>query len=331
MPTPADLAFWSLANRRAARMTPDMAAAVLRAFAVLRATITDAELQGLLATHALDAIVDAVTKDATMQPAMAPVQEQIRRALGRSIAQTARSFPRPPGGPPMPPITPTSTVSVGFDVLNPRIVDGIRTMETKVISSLTDDVKATVRQVVERGLHAGVGPKAIAKELRASIGLGPTQEQEVTNFRAALRGQDGRSPFDYLKRDRRYDATLKKALGADGNGLSDSQVETMVDAYRKRRIAQNAETVSRTAMLDAQKTGQHLAIADAVDKGVYDPSRLVKTWVGVMDSRERPEHVAMEGETVPWDQPYSTGEMTPGSSTFNCRCVSRYAQRPAGA
>ena len=163
----------------------------------------------------------------------------------------------------------------------------------------------------------------IARDLRTVVGLGPAQLQQVDNFRDALLGQNGRSITGYTLRDKRFDRTILKG------DLTPQQVDKMVEAYTRKRVAQNAESVARTATLDAQKLGQHLAMDDAVKKGVYDPNRLVKTWRGVMDSRERPEHVAMEGETVPYDQAYSTGEITPGSSTYNCRCISIYHQRPA--
>jgi hypothetical protein len=87
-------------------------------------------------------------------------------------------------------------------------------------------------------------------------------------------------------------------------------------------VAFNAETNTRTLSLEAQKVGSALTWQDAIDRGVVDPSRLMKRWSGVMDSRERPEHVAMEGEVVRFDEPYSNGEDIPGISTWNCRCVS---------
>jgi hypothetical protein len=72
------------------------------------------------------------------------------------------------------------------------------------------------------------------------------------------------------------------------------------------------------------KKGQALSIDKAVEMGVYDPNALVKSWKGVLDDREREEHLAMEGETVPYDALYSNGEDTPGELTFNCRCVSYF-------
>jgi uncharacterized protein with gpF-like domain len=45
----------------------------------------------------------------------------------------------------------------------------------------------------------------------------------------------------------------------------------------------------------------------------------LKTWFGVMDERERDEHVALEGETVGIDENFSNG--IPYPSEPNCRCA----------
>lgn len=49
-----------------------------------------------------------------------------------------------------------------------------------------------------------------------------------------------------------------------------------------------------------------------------------KTWSGVLDDRERDEHVAMEGETVSIDSTFSNGLQYP--SEPNCRCTLLYAE-----
>jgi hypothetical protein len=83
----------------------------------------------------------------------------------------------------------------------------------------------------------------------------------------------------------------------------------------------NAETNARTAALDAQRSAQRLVWEEAIESGAVARGDVTKTWRGVKDERERPEHLAMEGETVQFDQPFSNGEMIPGESTYNCRCI----------
>lgn len=49
-----------------------------------------------------------------------------------------------------------------------------------------------------------------------------------------------------------------------------------------------------------------------------------KTWSGVLDDRERDEHVELEGETVAIDEAFSNGLMFP--SEPNCRCTVTYSE-----
>jgi len=293
-------------------MQPDVQLAVLKAFRIIRESLSETQLARIISTGNLDALLDAALRQAVMDTAFQPVRDQIRRSVGQSVTYYAKQIAIPatlPG------------VTIAFDVLSPHVIDGIRSLETKVVGDLEKDARETVRAFVENGLRDGVGPRTIARDLRTVVGLGPSQLEQVQNFRDALTGQNGRSITDYTLRDKRFDRTIAKGE------LTPEQVDKMVEAYTRKRVAQNAETVARTATLDAQKLGQKLAMDDAVKKGVYDADRLMKRWVGVMDSRERPEHVAMEGEVVPYDQAYSTGEIVPGSSTYNCRCQSVYFQR----
>jgi hypothetical protein len=78
----------------------------------------------------------------------------------------------------------------------------------------------------------------------------------------------------------------------------------MIDAMRRKTLAFQTETVARTAALDAQKLAQRLSWEDAIAKGIVERDELEKTWVGVMDDRERATHVAMEKVTVGFDEPF---------------------------
>lgn len=301
--------------RRAASLTPEIARRLLAAFATLRESLSDAELQRLVAVGAVEQLIQRFVDDATFNAAMQPVRDAMRRNIIQSVTAYAKTLPLPP--------TSVRSLVVSFDYLAPQVIQAIRALETRVMMSLATDVRETVRAYVENGLRDGVNPRVVARNLRSVIGLGSTQMQEVENFRDALLGQNGRSVTGYTLRNRTVDRLLAKGT------LTDEQVDRYVEVYRKRRLAQNAETIARTAALDAQKAAQHLAWQQAVGKGFVDGSRLRKMWIGVMDSRERPTHVAMEHATAPWNEPYSNGQMVPGDSEFNCRCVSRYFVAPA--
>lgn len=330
-PSPDTLALWQRAIRRALEAEPFLAAALLRAFATLRTRLDAPDVQQAIQRHDVGALEQLALNQAYIEQLLLPVKEEARKAVLRSARFVPKDVPAapppptPPGG--IPPVVPARTLTVRMDLLNPRVIDAIRTMETRATETIGADVRGTVRQVMERGLLAGENPRVIARALRDVIGLAPNQEQEVDNFRTALVNRDLKA-LRYQLRDKRYDATLERVLGKDGPGLSESQIERMTAAYRRKKIAWNAETNARTLAMDAYKTGQRLAIQDAVDRGVYDGARLTRKWIGVGDDRERPEHLVMNNTVVPWDAPYPNGDTYAGEgSPWNCRCLDLFASR----
>jgi hypothetical protein len=256
-----------------------------------------------------------VLSDAILDMAFNPVRNRIRLTTERAFQFATTTLPR--GG------MVNGQIAVAFNTLAPNVVPALRTLESRVFADLSNDLRAMVRGAVKAGLEAGQSSSTIARTIRASIGLGPSQEREVANFKSALLQQDGRSPFDYESRNRRWDPMLKK-LYADGKVPTPEQVEKMVTAYRNKRIAINADTVARTATTDAFKSGQRLAWQDAIAKGIVDGDRLRRQWIGVADTRERDSHRIMNNETQPFNAPYSNGQMVPGEGEYNCRCIEKY-------
>lgn len=307
--TRSERLLWQRLQRRVSVLQPDIARAIIEAFEIIRKAITEAQFEALLARpDVLDGLnALQLLDEALLNRAFGPLRQALFQQTSQGVAYYARGIPG------------LGQTYVAFDVLNPRMVDGVRVLDTKVMRALTDSVRATVRQVVERGIIDGVNPREIARELRASIGLGPTQEASVRNFRQALLDRDVAKVKTYTLRDRRFDSRI--ARGA----YDDADIDRWTDIYRRRRIAQNAETIARTATLDAQRRAQHLAWEGAIDNGVVGRSTLMKRWVGTLDSRERPTHVAMEGETVGFDEPFSNGQSLPGDTEYNCRCIVRYS------
>lgn len=308
--TPFERLFWQRLQRRVATMEPAIARAIVRAFESLRSSLSDEQFARLLINGALSP--DDILRSEAMDRAFAQVRRAILTQTVDGVQYHAKDIPGVGA-------KGAEQLGIAFGTLNPRVITAVQTIDTKVIQSLQDDIRATLRQVVQRGLETGVNPRVMARDLRASIGLGPTQEQQVANFRRALEQRDAAKALGYMKRDKRFDRRIARGdYGPD-------EIEKWTDVYRKRRIALNAETLARTAALDAQKQAQRLAWESAIDRGIVDRGSLVKRWVGTLDDRERPEHVALEGETVGFDELWSNDQMVPGDDEFNCRCVARYS------
>jgi len=322
--TKADL-FWLRVHARASALVPESTRDFLRAFDVLRAKLTGRQVEAWIAAGEVDRLIAYALKDADFAVAFSGYRARIQLVTRDAAAYFGKDIPG----------VPVKTVGVAFDYLNPRVVDAVRQLDTKMMQKLATETRQTVRDVIQAGLEAGAGPRTTAIALRDVLALAPNQLAAIQNYRDAVRFKGGlmseseraawieqgfdktRRALGYELRDKRFDGITKRG------DLTTAQVDKMEAAYRARMIAFNAETNARTATLDAFKLGQDLSWKDAKEKGLLgERDVLVKQWKGVMDKREREEHIAMEGETVPIDSPYSNEEMIPGESTYNCRCLS---------
>lgn len=305
--TERDRLFWQKVTRRTSTMTPEMEADVLRAFRIIRESLSDIELAKLIASGLIDEIIDQALLDRAFIPLRNRLLDAIRRGFDATIADVPRAGKI------------QGTIAIQFDTLNPRVLDAIRELDTRVLAALKDDVRDVVRAHIENGLRDGRAPKSVAREIRAMIGLGPSQLEQVENFRDALAGVNNRRVTDYKLRNKTVDRLLAKGP------LTEEQIDRYVDLYTKRRIAQNAETVSRTATLDSYRLGQHLSWKDARDKGVIPPNAVMKKqWIQIDRPTKRPEHELLHGEIVDFDAPYSNGSIIPGDQgEYGCGCLSR--------
>jgi hypothetical protein len=289
-------------------MAPDMASAILATIRELRKAVSTGDfLRAVELGHYLEKL-EAILNG----PAFTPVRTEIRRAVQEAIRYQSADIPKHPAG--------RQSINVGFDILNPRHIDAIRSLETRVIQTFQQEQRDVIRAHIENGLRDGKGPRAVAKGIRDIVGLSKNQHQAVLNFRKALEEGDVSKALGYKLRDKRL--TVSEAM-------TPAQINKAVDAYRKKFIAWHSDTVARTATLDALKKGQQLATQDAIDKGLLDPERLWKSWITVQDERVRDSHAAMHGETVRFYATYSNGQTIPGETEYNCRCLSRITQRAA--
>ncbi len=231
--TAAERILWNSLSRRTADMTPQMAAAIFAAFQTIRESFTDQQLQRIVELGFGERLFNEAVSAAVLATAFQPVRDVMRSAVVRNFRYTATtSMPMRPAV--------AKQLAISFDVLNPKVIDAIRMLETRVIAGLQEGTREIVRAYVENGLRDG---RIAAAELRSVIGLGPSQLQEVQNFRDALQGLNGRTLDSYSLRNRRYDAIVARGE------MTPERIERAVAHYRDARIRQNAETVAGTATL----------------------------------------------------------------------------------
>lgn len=297
--------------RKASTLEPDVSRAILQAWDELRRSLSLAELEQLIRSASPERLLSEVLSPQELDRLFADLRIELQRALEEAARHHARVIPG---------VAPRTV----FGVLNPHVLAAVQALDDRVVSELKRELRASFRGALLEGLEAGHGPRVIARRARDSIGLAPNQRAAVRNFRQLLIKGD-RNALRRKLRDRRFDRTLDRALGARGTGLGRAQIDRMAEAYERRMIAHNAELNARTASVDAMKMGQRLSWEEAILRGTVPRERLMRRWAAVGgplgDGRNRPEHLAMHGERRQFDEPYSNGQTVPGEDEFNCRCI----------
>ena len=306
--------------RRFARgLEPELARRILRAYEIIRTSFRENEIAALLRLGAgADRVVSEVAAFADLERMLIST---VGPGLTRGTIDAGAAFAID-----LPTRAARDAVKGGISLLNPRVIDGLAQVQSRVFLRISIGAQESFRQSLQRGLEAGTGHVPIAREARKVIGLNPANEKAVANFERMLREGD-RGALTRTLRDRRFDGTLRRALGPKGTGLSESQIERMVSAHRRRTITSNASLQSRSAALDATRRGQRLSFEDAFGKGVAKREETWKRRHDAGDKRVRLEHAAINLEEVQFDEPYSNGEMVAGDASVGCRCSDEYFTR----
>jgi HK97 family phage portal protein len=108
-------------------------------------------------------------------------------------------------------------------------------------------------------------------------------------------------------------------------GLTEKEAAELLKKKLKGAMEVNlnrARTIARTEVHGAYSEGRHIA-ADATHPKY-------KQWITSRDARVRDWHAYLDGEKVPYEEPYSNGMMYPhdpnggAAEVINCRCVEVY-------
>jgi DNA-binding CsgD family transcriptional regulator len=215
-----------------------------------------------------------------------------------------------------------------FGARNPAVLDAAERHQLRLIKDLSETQRQSVQQAITNQAIRGESPDTVARAIRESIGLTPTQAKHVAAYRMELELLHPTALSRQL-RDRRFDASIKKAMETKQK-LPVDRIDRMVDAYQRRYIAYRATTIARTEVVKAANMG---ALESTRQQLTAMPDMTVmKTWLATSDEKTRPNHQYLNGKTVlgldtPFILPDGTtirwphDEMAPASECINCRCT----------
>ncbi len=220
-------------------------------------------------------------------------------------------------------------IVVDFNLTHPRAVQVMANRRLRMVNGFMQQQEAATRQALVRGVQQGLGPREVARSFRSSVGLTPSQEQIIANYRQQLENLDSRA-LNRALRDGRFDRTVTRAI-KDGRSLSTKQIGKMTDRYRERWISFRAETIARTESLGAVHQGSKEMYEQAIEQGEIAKDDLLRTWLTAQDGRQRDSHDFMHHQERAHDELFDSGmgngleypgdPGAPDEEIAQCRCA----------
>ena len=178
-----------------------------------------------------------------------------------------------------------------FDGKNERAQIAVDEYLRRYTWQISDDARRGINAIVLRSIRDGIPPLEAAQLIRAGIGLDARRAQALLNYREMLQAQSR----DYARNN------------------------NLIAAYAERLLAQRAETIARTEVMGAMNAGVEAAWEQARQKGLLSAAA-VKEWIVTYDDVTCADCAKMEGEQVPLDAVFSSGDLFPPLHP-NCRCT----------
>lgn len=215
-------------------------------------------------------------------------------------------------------------VQIKFDRLNPRVVDYVRRVRFDLVREISNRQKAAIRAALLSGISAGDNPSAIARVIRASIGLTERDVMAVESFRSAI---ENSSLTDAVRPGLgpKLETMVRRVVRENQS----DRIDELVDRYRQRLLKRRSETIARTEAMRALNAGAHEALTQAVEDRAIDPSRLRRYWLTARDEITCPvcNGISMSNKAgVPANVPFVTskGSLLAPPAHPNCRCTVFY-------
>ena len=233
---------------------------------------------------------------------------------------------------------------IGFDHRNPRAEQWMRQRGASLITELTNDTRLGAQRIVTEGIEQGWGTQRtrraligtrVGNQLRGGIiGLHSSQVDAVIKARAEL--SDPTRLREYLRRvggSAPQRSTVNAAIRAE-RALTQPEIDRVVTSYSNRLLQARGQRIARTEAHNAFSAGTFEGVQQMIESGNLPASAVEMVWQATVGSnRTRDSHRAMNGQRVPFGQPFTspvTGAqlMHPGDAslgaggddTINCRC-----------
>lgn len=309
------------------KMEPQVARAFIAAIRDLTSNVRFNDLVAAIERNDIEAAIRAID----MEPAVfARLTGTIAESFsaGGAIVAGGTAWQGTTGG----------RVVVRWDMANPRAEKYIREMNSKITGWFTNEAREIIRDTMADGYALGRGPRQIGLELVGRVtptgrqggvvGLSAPQAKYVQNMRRYIESGDITSYLNMTKRDKRYDAMVKRG------DLSTAQIDKITQRYSDRLLKLRGDTIARTETAQAVEAGRFEAFEQYQEKTGVPDEAIVRRWDHAGGKTSRDWHSVMNGmEVIGLSQPFITPRgaelMFPCDTSLgagadevvNCRCM----------
>lgn len=294
-----------------------------QAVAQMKSQAQIARLESAIARGDMDAVMLA----AGLRPgSWVPVTEAIRSAYiqGGQFAATANVPAR---------------YAFQFNPMNPRALSWLSTHSADLVVELNIKQREAINTAMVIGNQAGRNPRSVALDIVGRVGRTGRRQGGViglheqfadyaSNARAELQNLDS-NYFTRVRRDRRYDAMVQKAIDS-GKPLDKAAIEILTGRYEDRLLETRGQNIAQTETISAYGSSSNEAVEQVIEEGLARPDAVEKKWQHSFSGDSRPGHVALSGTKVPMGTPFINPENGiqlqfpgdgPASERIRCKCI----------
>lgn len=184
-----------------------------------------------------------------------------------------------------------------YDMHNPVIREHVRNAGHSITQNISNDGQALIASQVARWFNESSSPAQVAERIRNSVGLLPSHEKAVENYRRTLQAK----------------------------GVSPGRIRDQVDAYAERLLTYRCRMIARTETADALVVGRRAVWEGAIAQGLVERGSVTKTWL--VDGNPCPTCISLNGKTVGIDEKFKNakGEYFDDPPTHpHCQCLLNY-------
>lgn len=226
--------------------------------------------------------------------------------------------------------TTTRVNTILFDVLNNQTAREIRNAQTNYRRLLDQSQRNLIYAILSENRSNDFNARRLTKEIIDNLGLTEGQYKAVLNYRKLLES-GSREALSRELRAKKFDRAVESAI-KNKTPLTADQIDTMVEAYRKRYILYRTREMAATTSGAIVEAGREEGFRQLLIQTGLQPGDAVKTWNSRRDSKVRYTHghQSLDNQTVKENETflsvsgarlrYPRDILAPLREISNCRC-----------